>query len=125
MKKSLLTLISALFLSVQAMAVEFKAFNQAEFEQLMQQGKPILVDAYANWCPTCKRQLNVLEPMLQESEFADLTAFKLDYDAEKQALKAFGINRQSTLILFHQGKEVRRSIAETNADRLREFIRLK
>ncbi|MDO4697167.1 MAG: thioredoxin family protein [Pasteurellaceae bacterium] len=124
MKKSLLMLISTFFLSVQAMAVEFKAFNQAEFESLMQQGKPILVDAYANWCPTCKRQLKVLEPMLKEEAFADLTAFKLDYDTEKQALKEFGISRQSTLILFNQGKEVRRSIAETQADRLRQFITL-
>lgn len=124
MKKSLLMLISALFLSAQVIAVEFKAFNQAEFNHLMQQGKPILVDAYANWCPTCKRQLKVLEPMIQEPEFSDLTAFKLDYDTEKQALKEFGISRQSTLILFNQGKEVRRSIAETQADRLRQFITL-
>lgn len=124
MKKSLFTFISTLFLAAQSLAAEFKPFNQAEFDHLIAQGKPILIDAHADWCPTCKRQLNALTPMLKEVGFSNLTAFKVDYDNEKSVLAQFGIHRQSTLVLFNQGKEVRRSIAQTDADRLREFITL-
>lgn len=124
MKKQFFTFFSALFLSISTFATEFKPFVQNEFDQLMQQGKPVLVHIHANWCPTCKRQLNVLEPALKEEKFAHLTALKVDYDTQDEALKAFKVNRQSTLIMFDQGKEVHRAIAETNADKLVQFITL-
>ena len=90
----------------------------------MQQGKPVLVHIHANWCPTCKRQLSVLEPTLKDDKFANLTALRVDYDTQDDVLKAFKVNRQSTLIMFDQGKEVRRVIAETHADKLVQFITL-
>ncbi|HDR1925190.1 TPA: thioredoxin family protein [Pasteurella multocida] len=122
--KKLLTFVATCLLSVQAFAVDFKPFEQAAFDVALQSDKPVLVDVYANWCPTCKRQVKVLEPMLKEAQFKDYTVFKVDYDEHKDALKHFNITRQSTLILFNQGKEVRRSIAETSEDGLRRFITL-
>lgn len=124
MKKPLFALFSALCLSASSFAAEFKPFEQAQFNALMQQGKPVLVHVHAEWCPTCKRQEKVLVPALTESQFADLNALKVDYDTQDDALKAFKVNRQSTLILFNQGNEVRRSIAETSAEKLRQFITL-
>lgn len=124
MKKQLFTLFSTLCLSVSTFATEFKPFEQAQFDALMQQGSPILVQVHADWCPTCRRQEKILTPMLQEPQFAALTAFKVDYDTQDEALKNFRVNRQSTSILFNHGKEVRRSVAQTNAEKLREFITL-
>lgn len=128
MKKYLFAFIATLALAiqftVQGIAAEFKPFDRDEFNRLMQEGKPILIDAYADWCPTCKRQLKILDPIIKEVGFSNFTAFKIDYDTDKQTLKDFGIHRQSTLVLLNQGKEVRRSIAETDATRLREFITL-
>ncbi|QIM63067.1 thiol reductase thioredoxin [Pasteurellaceae bacterium Orientalotternb1] len=124
MKKQLLTFLSSVFLATTALATEFKAFTQSEFDSLMQQGKPVLVHIHADWCTTCKRQLHVLEPALKEEKFANLTALKVDYDTQDDVLKAFKVNRQSTLIMFDQGKEVRRAIAETNAEKLVQFITL-
>ncbi|MDO5054676.1 thioredoxin family protein [Pasteurella oralis] len=122
--KKIFTLLATLFVSMQTFAVEFKPFEQAAFESALQMNKPVLIDVYADWCPTCKRQLKVLEPMLQEEQFNDYTVFKVDYDEQKDALKNFQVTRQSTLILFNEGKELRRSIAETNETRLRQFITL-
>lgn len=124
MKQHFFTLIATLFLSVNAFAVEFKPFKKAEFDSLMLMGKPVLIDIYADWCPTCKRQFKVLEPMLEEPEFSNLTAFKVNYDSQKAALKFFGVNRQSTLIMFDNGQEVRRTVAETAPTSLRKFITL-
>ena len=124
MKKRLLTFLSSVFLATTAFATEFKDFAQTEFDSLMQQGKPVLVHIHANWCPTCKRQLSVLEPTLKDDKFANLTALRVDYDTQDDVLKAFKVNRQSTLLMFDQGKEVRRVIAETHADKLVQFITL-
>lgn len=122
--KKILTFFATLLLSAQAFALEFKPFEQQAFDAALQSRQPVLIDVYADWCPTCKRQVKVLSPLLQEEQFKHYTLFKVDYDEQKDALKQFKVNRQSTLILFNQGQEVRRSIAETNADRLRQFITL-
>ncbi|HDR1022910.1 TPA: thioredoxin family protein [Pasteurella multocida] len=122
--KKVFTLLTTLFVSAQVFAVDFKPFEQAAFDVAIQSNKPVLVDVYADWCPTCKRQVKVLEPMLNEDQFKEYTVFKVDYDEQKDVLKDFKVTRQSTLILFNEGKEVRRSIAETSEDGLRRFITL-
>ncbi|MGC7559139.1 thioredoxin family protein [Pasteurella sp. PK-2025] len=122
--KKFLTLFATLFVSVQAFAVDFKPFEQQAFETALQSQQPVLIDVYADWCPTCKRQVKVLEPMLQEEQFKHYSVFKVDYDDQKEVLKHFNVTRQSTLILFNQGKEVRRSIAETREVPLRQFVTL-
>ncbi|MGC6405461.1 thioredoxin family protein [Bisgaard Taxon 45] len=122
--KKYLTCLATLFVSVQAFALDFKPFEQQAFDTALQSNQPVLIDVYADWCPTCKRQVKVLEPILKEAQFKDYTVFKVDYDEQKDALTHFKVNRQSTLILFNQGKEVRRSIAETSEDGLRRFITL-
>ncbi|SUC10488.1 thioredoxin family protein [Pasteurella canis] len=120
--KKLFVFLATLFMSIQILAVDFKPFEQASFDAALQTNKPVLVDVYADWCPTCKRQLSILEPMLQEEQFNDYSVFKVDYDQQKEVLKRFNVTRQSTLILFNEGKELRRGIAETNESRLRQFI---
>ncbi|MGY4676516.1 thioredoxin family protein [Pasteurella sp. P03HT] len=122
--KKVFTLLATLFVSAHVFAVDFKPFEQAAFDAAVQTHKPVLVDVYADWCPTCKRQVKVLEPILNEAQFKDYTVFKVDYDEQKDALKNFKVTRQSTLILFNEGKEVRRSIAETSEEGLRRFITL-
>lgn len=122
--KKLFAFLATLFVSVQVLAIDFKPFEQAAFDAAVQTNKPVLVDVYADWCPTCKRQVRVLEPMLKEEQFKDYTVFKVDYDEHKDALKNFKVTRQSTLILFNEGKEVRRSIAETSEEGLRRFVTL-
>lgn len=122
--KKILVFLATLFISFQVFAVDFKPFEQAAFDSAIKTHKPVLIDVYADWCPTCKRQLRVLEPMLKEEKFKEYTVFKVDYDEQKEVLKNFKVTRQSTLILFNEGKEVRRSIAETSEDGLRRFITL-
>lgn len=124
MKQHVFTLVTTLFLSVKVFATEFKAFEQAEFDSVMQIGKPILIDVYADWCSTCRRQFKELDSMLKEPEFANLTAFKVNYDEQKEALKFFDTAHKSTLIMFDKGQEIRRSVAQTNTEYLRKFITL-
>lgn len=45
----------ALSLSGTAHAAETKPFDQATFQALQAGGKPILIDVYADWWPTCNR----------------------------------------------------------------------
>jgi thioredoxin 1 len=41
-------------------AGEIKPYNPAEFAKLAAEGKPILLDVRADWCPTCAAQAPVI-----------------------------------------------------------------
>lgn len=48
--------------------------------------------------------------------------FKVDFDQETELLEANRIPRQSTILIWQGEKEIARSIAETDRDRLRAFV---
>lgn len=90
-----------------------QAFDQAAFDALQRQGKPVLVAIHADWCPTCKAQEPILSELLKTSELQSLTALRVDFDKQKTVVKAFKVQYQSTLIVFKGGREVGRSTGDT------------
>lgn len=90
------------------------AFNQAQAD-----GKTIIVDVYADWCPTCKAQAPILDEIAADDRLADAAFFKVDYDRDKDFVKAFRVPRQSTVLKFEGGEETERVVADTDRDRLR------
>lgn len=110
--KSLLLATSILFTTT-ALA-ETTAFTQAQFESLQKEGKSILVEVHAPWCPTCRAQAPVVNELLKKKEFKSITALRVDFDGQKDVLKSFNVSKQSTLIAFKGSKEVARSTGETS-----------
>lgn len=100
--------------STSASAAEWKDFDAAAFASAQKEGKPILVDVFAAWCPVCRAQNPVLLQLTREPKFKDLVAFKVDFDTQKDALRALNAQRQSTLIVFKGEKESGRSVGDTN-----------
>lgn len=105
-----------------ASAYEEQPFTTPAFQAAQAAGKPILVDAYASWCPVCRAQQTVFETLRQDPKYDKLTVFKIDYDNQKDALKALQVQRQSTLIAFKGDKETGRSVGETKADSIAALI---
>lgn len=89
-------------------------FDQAQFAMAETTGKPVLLRFHAAWCPTCRAQAPVLEKLLERPENADVTAFLVDYDAQKDVVHAFGVTSQSTLVVYQGDKEVSRSLGVTD-----------
>ena len=65
-----------------ANAFESKAYDAAAFKAAQDAGKPILVDVFAPWCPTCKAQMKVLETLKSKPDYAALTVFQVDFDTQ-------------------------------------------
>ena len=78
-------------------AFDEKPFDAKAFAAAQDAGKPILVDAFAPWCPVCKAQQQVLGELKQNAKYDAVTVFKIDYDNQPDALKSFDVRKQSTL----------------------------
>jgi thiol:disulfide interchange protein len=97
-------------------------YSPESFTEAQAAGKTILVDVAADWCPTCKAQHPILNELTEEERMKDVLFIRVDFDQHKDFLKEHKIARQSTILVFNGDTEVDRSIAETNRDRLRNFV---
>ena len=103
-------------------AFEEKPFDAKTFAAAQDAVKPILVDAFAPWCPVCKAQQQVLGDLQQNPKYNGVTVFKIDYDNQPDALKSFDVRRQSTLIAFKGKTEIGRSVGDTKPDSIAALI---
>jgi len=97
-----------------SLMAEPQPYNQAAFDALQKEGKPTLVHIHAKWCSTCRTQAPIIQSLLNEDQFAGLTALHVDYDDQKDVVKSFKVNRQATILVFKDGKEVGRSTSDTS-----------
>ena len=108
--------------AVAAVAMDKKAFDQKAFETAQAAGKPILVEVSAPWCPVCKAQAPILSKLRNDPKFKELVSFDIDFDSKKDLLKKFGVQKQSTLIVFKGRQEVGRSTGDTNAGSIQALL---
>lgn len=106
-----------------AMAGEIKPYSQAEFDKLAADGKAVVVDVSATWCPTCKEQKPIVDGLMKQPAYKDVTLLTVDFDKEKPTLKKFKVSMQSTLLAFKGGKEVGRSTGDTTPDGLEGLVK--
>ncbi len=93
-----------------------KPYDQAGFDAAQAAGKPILVEVYADWCPTCRAQEPIVSELMRDPKNAGFVVLRVDFDNQKDVVKRFRARYQSTLIVFKGKKEVIRSTGETRKD---------
>ena len=114
LRSLLILLVASVALSLPAAAAEWKDFDAGAFAQAQKDGKPILVDVFAAWCPVCRAQNPILVQLTREPKFVDMVVFKVDFDTQKDELRALKAQSQSTLIVYKGDKETGRSVGDTN-----------
>lgn len=115
--KKLLALLSLSFvLSGHALALEKEPFSKDRFEELTAAGAVVLVDVFADWCPTCARQQEILAKYREENPGYDFHVLEVDFDSDKQWVRHFRAPRQSTLLLFAGEEQYWFSVAETRSE---------
>ncbi len=115
-------LVGAMQFTASAETKGWSQYDASEFMMAQAKGKTIVVDVYADWCPTCRAQAPILEQLRVEKQSDDVHFVKVNFDDEKAFLRAHKIPRQSTILVFQGKKEVARSIAQTNRAALRQVV---
>ena len=81
----------------------------------------------ASWVPSASHGIRPyaaeeFPQLFAEPEFRDLVVLRVDFDAQKDIVKKFGVQMQSTLIVFQGNKEVGRSVGDTNAGSIQALL---
>ncbi len=105
-----------------AFAVTQSPFTQPAFAAAQQADKPILVEIDASWCPVCAQQRPILAKLMTDPAFAGLTIYKVDFDSQKDVVRAMGAQMQGTLIVFHGTQERGRSTGVTDPAAIRSLL---
>ena len=95
--------------------MEIIHLKNEKFEDLIKE--KVLVDFYANWCGPCK----MIAPELEKVE-SSIKVVKVDVDEFEELSRTYGVMSIPTLILFENGKEVKRNIGFMDKDRIQKFI---
>ncbi len=89
----------------------------SEFNDIIKETKPTLVDFFATWCGPCKMQAPILEEV--KKKLGDsVNILKVDVDQNPELSAQFSIRSVPTLILFKDGEAVWRGYGVHQAHQL-------
>ena len=77
----------------------------------------VLVDFWASWCMPCKMMAPILNELAEEAS-GKVTIGKVNVDEQKATAAKFGIRSIPTMIIFQNGREVKRITGVKSKDYL-------
>lgn len=125
MKPRYVVVIAAMLLlgTFNAFAADRLTYEAKAFQAARDAGKPILVHVTAPWCMECKAQKPIVAALALQPEYKDLTIFDVDFDTQKDAVRALDVQMQSTLIAYKGKTEVARAVGITKREAIESVFK--
>lgn len=93
----------------------------SDFNKMIGESRPTLVDFFATWCGPCQMQGPILE-QLKNSVGEKANIIKIDVDKNSDLAAQYNVRSVPTLILFVNGNPVWRESGLHQADQLEALI---
>ena len=99
-----------------------KHITDASFEaDVLQAGKPVVVDFWAEWCGPCKMIAPILDEVATSYE-GKLQITKMNVDENRDIPAKFGIRGIPTLMIFKDGQLAATKVGAMSKAQLTAFI---
>ena len=96
--------------------------NDKNFEESVSKaGLPVLVDFWAPWCGPCQIVGPIIEELAKENG-GKIKVGKINVDESPQVAGKYGVMSIPTMILFKEGKEIRRKVGFESKESLIKLI---
>lgn len=83
--------------------------TDANFDELVASGKPVLVDFWAEWCMPCKMMAPAIDELATEFEGSAIIG-KCDTDNNRDTAMKFGVSAIPTVVILKDGEMVKKFV---------------
>ncbi len=100
------------------MALEF---NDSNIKEIIESGKPVVIDLWAEWCGPCR----LIGPFIEElaEEYAGKVEIgKMNVDENSDTPNEFGVRNIPTVLFFKDGKLADKVVGAVPKAKLQEKI---
>jgi thioredoxin 1 len=102
-------------------ATAVQKITDADFDSVINGGKPVFVDFWAPWCGPCRLIGPIVEELAPSYEGRAVIT-KMNVDENPNVAQRFGVTSIPTLMMFKDGKLVDRMVGAAPKPQLQRFI---
>lgn len=118
-------LLPPLFLSIYCSAARVvEVINQSQFNDVVKNTGPTIVEFSASWCGVCQAVKKPFEEVSVDPEFKNVTFARVDVDQHPNLSKDNNIMGVPTFVYLENGNKINQEIGVINTDNFDQNLRL-